>query len=147
VETRSIKAPKFTFKLKGDTITPPLTIEQEKVIHDEIRQYVKGEGKRVRIKATLKEGIKQYTLGFFNARECAKTAVTIEIRLDTARAGFFSTTGEADYEVKSMTADTVFLETLYRKALKTSVSKAFESVREFMEKQDSGNIPNGGSGG
>jgi hypothetical protein len=134
VDTRSIKSPTFTFKQKGDTVIPPLTIEQEKVIHDEIRLYVKGDGPRVRIKATLKDGVKQYTLGFFNAREFAKTSVTIEIMNDTARTGFFSTTGEAYYEVKSTGADTVYLETLYRKALKTSVYKAFESVGEFMEK-------------
>jgi hypothetical protein len=146
-DTRSLKAPKFTFKQKGDTVIPPLTIEQEKVIHDEIRQYVKGDGLRVRIKATLKEGVKQYTLGFFNAREFAKTSVTIELVNDTARTDFFSTTGEAYYEVKSTGADTVYLETLYRKALKTSVYKAFESIREFMEKQKTGDIPDAGSGG
>jgi hypothetical protein len=147
VDTRSIKAPKFTFKQKGDTITPHLTIEQEKVIHDEIRHSVKGDGLRVRIKATLKDGIKQYTLGFFNAREFAKTAITFEIMNDTARTGFFSTTGEANYEVKSTGADTVYLETLYRKALKTSVYKAFESIGEFMEKQKTGAVPDAGSGG
>lgn len=146
-DTRNLKAPKFTFKQKGDTVIPPLTIEQEKVIHDEIRQYVKGDGLRVRIKATLKEGVKQYTLGFFNAREFAKTSVTIELVNDTARTDFFSTTGEAYYEVKSTGADTVYLETLYRKALKTSVYKAFESIREFMEKQKTGDIPDAGSGG
>jgi hypothetical protein len=146
-DTRSLKAPKFTFKQKGDTVVPPLTIEQEKVIHDEIRKYVKGDGLRVRIKATLKDGVKQYTIGFFNAREFAKTAVTIELMNDTSRTDFFSTTGEAYYEVKSTRADTVYLETLYRKALKTSVYKAFESIREFMEKQKTGDIPDAGSGG
>jgi hypothetical protein len=146
-DTRTLKAPKFTFKQKGDTVIPPLTIEQEKVIHDEIRLYAKGEGPRMHIKATLKDGVKQYTLGFFNAREFAKTAVTIELMNDTARTSFFTTTGEAYYEVKSTGADTVYLETLYRKALKTSVYKAFESIGEFMEKQKTGAVPDAGSGG
>jgi hypothetical protein len=141
VAVRSIKAPKFTFRQKGDTIIPPLTIEQEKVVRDEIRQSVTGGGPQVRIKATLKEGIKVYTLGFFHAREYATAAVTIELRLDTARATLFSTTGEANYEVKSMTADSVYLETLYRKALKTAVYKAFESVGEFMRKRANEEIP------
>ena len=135
VDTRAIKAPRFTFKQMGDTITPPLTIEQEKVIHDEIRQYVNGRGRQVRVKATLKEGVKQYTLGFFNAREYAKTVLTIELLNDTVKPYLFSTTGEASYEVRSAKADTADQETLYRKALKTSVYKAFESIRDFLAQQ------------
>jgi hypothetical protein len=46
----------------------------------------------------------------------------------------FSTTGEAAYETKSTRADTVFLESLYRKALKTCVYKAFESIQDYLEK-------------
>jgi hypothetical protein len=136
VNTRGIKAPKFTFKQKGDTIVPRLTIEHEKVIHDEIRQSVNGGGPGVRIKATLKEGVQQYTLGFFNAREYAKAAVTIDLFNGAVEPYFFSTTGEVYYEVKSTMADTVFQEMLYRKALKTAVHKAFESVAGFLEKRE-----------
>jgi hypothetical protein len=139
VTARDLKAPKFTFKQKGDTIAPPLNSEHEKVIRDEIRQYVKGDGRQAKVKATLKEGWKQYTLGFFNAREFAKTAVCIELLNDTTQPYLFSTTGEAYYEVKSPIADTAYLETLYRKALKTSVYKAFESIRDYLAKQKAEN--------
>jgi predicted transcriptional regulator len=139
VTARDLKAPKFTFKQKGDTIAPPLCSEHEKVIRDEIRQYVKGDGRQAKVRATLKEGLKQYTLGFFNAREYAKTAVCIELFNDTTQPYLFSTTGEAYYEVKSPFTDTVYLETLYRKALKTSVYKAFESIRDYLAKQKAEN--------
>ncbi|MBN1128544.1 MAG: hypothetical protein JXA71_06135 [Chitinispirillaceae bacterium] len=143
VAIQNLAAPTATLKKKGDTIMEPLTIEQEKAIHDEIRQCIKGEGVRVRIRATLKDGVKQYSSGFFNAREYARTAVTIELLDEVTQPYFFSTTGEAHYEVKSTKADTAFLETLYRKALKTSVYKAFESIEEFLRKQ----APSSGSDG
>jgi hypothetical protein len=61
--------------------------------------------------------------------------VTVELLDGVTQPWFYKTTGEADYEVKSISPDSTFLETLYRKALKTSLYKAFESVNEFLEKR------------
>jgi hypothetical protein len=135
LDTETLWIPSFTFKKVGDTVIPPLTSAQEAVIKDEIAHYAKGSGPEVKVKATIKEGTKQYSMGFFNSRECAKAAMTVEL-LDSVHTPYlFSTTGEAYYEVKSTKADTLFLEKLYRKALKTCVYKAFESIQEFLEKQ------------
>jgi hypothetical protein len=135
VDTATLIIPRFTFKKVGDTIVPPLSAEQVKIIKDEIAHYASGGKTSVRVKATIKTGIKEYSMGFFYAREYAGADVTIEL-LDTLHNTLlFSTTGEAGNEVKSTRADTVFLESLYRKVLKTCVYKAFESIKEFMEKR------------
>ena len=133
VDTGTLIVPGFTFKKMGDTIVPPLSVIEEKAIKDEIAQYAQGGKTAVRIKATITRGIKEYSMGFFNSREYAGADVNIEL-LDTINnTQLFSTTGEAGYEVKSIRADTVFLESLYRKALKTCVYKAFESIKDYLE--------------
>jgi hypothetical protein len=133
VDTGTLIIPRFTFKKVGDTIVPPLSAEQVKIIKDEIAHYASGGKTAVRIKATITRGIKEYSMGFFNSREYAGADVNIEL-LDTINnTQLFSTTGEAGYEVKSIRADTVFLESLYRKALKTCVYKAFESIKDYLE--------------
>jgi uncharacterized protein YceK len=133
-DTATLIIPGFTFKSVGDTIIPPLSAEQSKIIKIEIAQYASGGKTAVRIKATITKGIKEYSMGFFNSREYALADVNIEL-LDTLNnTQLFSTTGEAAYETKSTRADTVFLESLYRKALKTCVYKAFESIQDYLEK-------------
>jgi hypothetical protein len=134
-DTNRVRPPRFSIKIKGDTVIPPLTPEQKKVISDEIRRYVVGEGVGVRVKATVSDGVKQYNKGFFYAREYTRAVVTVELLDGVTQPWFYKTTGEADYEVKSISPDSTFLETLYRKALKTSLYKAFESVNEFLEKR------------
>jgi hypothetical protein len=135
VDVNPIVIPSFTFKTVGDTIVPPLTTAEERILKDEIAHYAKGGGTEVRVRATIKKGVKQYSKGILYAREYAQAAVEVEL-LDTGQASrFFSATGEADYEIKSTKADSVSLETLYVKALKTCVFKAFESVEEYLEKQ------------
>lgn len=128
VDTITPIIPRFTLKKIGDTIVPSLTALQEKVIKDEIGQYAAGGTTSVRVKATVNECIKEYSMGFFNAREYASAKVTIELMDSKNDTRLFSTTGEANYEVKSTRADTAFLESLYLKALKTSIFKCFESV-------------------
>jgi hypothetical protein len=133
VDTGTLIIPGFTFKKIGDTIVPPLSVIEEKAIKDEIAQYAQGGKTAVRVKATIKTGIKEYSMGFFNSREFAGAAVNIDL-LDTIHnTQLFSTTGEASYEVKSIRADTAFLESLYRKALKTCVYKAFENIEDYLE--------------
>ncbi|MBN2037736.1 MAG: hypothetical protein JW768_13425 [Chitinispirillaceae bacterium] len=135
VDNEAVSIPSFTFKKVGDTIVPPLTMEQEKVIHDEIRKYATGEGTGALVRATINQGVKQYSMGFFNAREYAAATVTIELLQSETEPYLFKTSGESYYEVKSTRADTLFLETIYRKALQTCVYKAFESVASFLEKR------------
>jgi len=133
-DTATVIIPGFTFKRVGDTMIPPLTAEQSKIIKDEIARYASGGKTTVRIKATITKGIKEFSMGFFNSREYAEANVNIEL-LDTIQnTQLFSGAGEAAYEVKATKADTVFLESLYRKALKTCVYKAFESIQDYLEK-------------
>jgi hypothetical protein len=134
-DTRALAAPGHGFKKNGDTLSPPLTTEQEKIIKEEISRYATGGTKTVKVKATIKKGTKEYSRMFFYAREFAQAAITVELFDASDEARIFTATGEANYEVKSTRADTVYLEDLYRKALKTCIYKAFESVDEFLAKQ------------
>ena len=132
---KQIAFPRFAFKKRGDTAAPPLTMRQEQIVREEALRYVSGAGRRVRITATLKDGVKQWEQGFLHSREFARTTVALELYDGTDTPCFFSTTGESNYEVKAVFADTAFLEALYQKALKTSVNKAFESIRDFLAKE------------
>ena len=132
VDTAAVHIPGFTFNKIGDTVNPPLTAAQSQIIKDEIARYASGGATKVRLKATVTKGIKEYSMGFFNSREYAGADINIELWDTVHGAQLFSTTGEADYEVKSTQADTAFLESLYRKALKTCVYKAFESIEDYL---------------
>jgi hypothetical protein len=135
VDTRALVTPGHGFKKSGDTISPPLTAAQEKNIKDEISRYAAAGTRTVSVKATIKKGTKEYTRKFFYAREFAQAAIAVELFDTQNDTRFFTATGEANYEVKSTRADTVYLEDLYRKALKTCIYKSFESVEEFLAKQ------------
>jgi hypothetical protein len=135
VDTGTFVTPGHGFKKNGDTISPPLTTEQEKIIKDEISRYAAGGTRTVSVKATIKKGAKEYTRKFFYAREFAQAAIAIELFDTSNDTRIFTATGEANYEVKSTRADTVYLEDLFRKALKTCIYKAFESVEEYFAKQ------------
>lgn len=135
VDTRTLIVPGFTFKKVGDTIVPPLNAIDEKAIKDEIAQYAKGGKTAVRVKATIITGIKEYSMGFFNSREFAGAAVKIDLWDTIHNTQLYSGTGEAGYEVKSIRADSAFLGSLYCKALKTCVYKAFENIADYLENQ------------
>jgi hypothetical protein len=65
-----------------------------------------------------------------------KTEVVAITLLDSIhQPELFSTSGEAEYEITSTGADVSSLEKLYVKALKLCVYKAFESIDEFLGKQ------------
>jgi hypothetical protein len=135
VDTGTLFIPKFTFKKVGDTMVPPLSAGHIKIIKDEIAYYASGGKTAVRAKATITKGVKEFSMGFFNAREYAGAGITIEL-LDTLNnTQFYSIAAEAGDEIKSTRADTAYLESLYRKELKTCIYKAFEGIKDYMDKR------------
>ena len=135
VDTAALTIPSFAFKTERDTVVPPLTVMEKNEITGEIGRYAKGGDTKVTVRATVKEGIKQYAKGIMSGREYVRAVVAITLLDSIHQPDLFSTSGEAEYEITSTGADVSSLENLYVKALKTCVYKAFESIDEFLEKR------------
>jgi len=122
----------------GDTIIvrPPLSAEQRKVLEDELGNYVTASGTEVKAVVEILKGEKKFMAARVSEVERVKTKLSVTL-YDTSDAIYFAKgNGEAMFELTSLDASDEYIEKLYCKALKASVYKCFEGIREYLKQKE-----------
>ncbi len=127
-DDRELKIPFFCLSKKRDEVRPILTEEHRNIITKEIGHFTSDSGIPVRVAVSLVYGIKKFEGAAFLEKEFVKTALKVEIFDGKHEPFLLSTTGEANLEVKSLSASNDYLEKLYKKCIRMSLLKALESL-------------------
>lgn len=119
----------------GETIElrPPLNAEHRNVIESEIAHYVTASGTEVKVVIEILKGVKKFEAARVSETERVTTKLGVTLYDNSDAAYFAKSGGEAMFELKSLDASDEFIEKLYCKALKASVYKCFEGIRDYLK--------------
>lgn len=129
VTEREIHLPALSFPWQKDKISPVLTIEQKKMIETQIQTYFSNIGKSVKVECEINQAYKEFTAHAFYEREFVQVGIKIKL-LDENNNIIKYCTSTAFFEAKSFDATYDYINKIYEKAIRTSIYKCFESLKE-----------------
>lgn len=137
IASADIEIPRRSKNGDQKDVQPPLSAEHRKILEDEIGKYVTSSGTEVKAVVEIFGGEKKFEAARFSEVERVKVKLGITLYDSSDAVYFAKSNGEAMYELKSLDASEEYIEKLYCKALKASVYKCFEGIRNYLKEKNS----------
>ena len=131
--SRAVDIPRHPKKGQADEINQALNDKHRKLITEEMTVYLETSDKEARVEVEVLEGVKKFEGATFGRTEYVKVKLGVTLYDDVHSPFYLKSSGEAMYEIQSLKASNEFIEKLYQKALKASLYKCFEGIRNSME--------------
>lgn len=136
ISSADIAIPRRSKNGESIVVRPPLSAVHRKLLEDEIANYVTSSGTEVKAVVEIEQGEKKFEAARVTEVEQVKVKLSITLYDNSDAVYFAKSNGEAMYELKSLDASDEYIEKLYGKALKASVYKCFEGIREYLKTKE-----------
>jgi hypothetical protein len=128
-DERSLKIPGLPLSARSDEVAPALSDEQKNMIERHIAGSVEADGAyKAACSVQVVEGVEKYKGSWLSEDMFVKSKIRVVLH-DSLHTPFLaSAEGETEYSFQSNIANTKNFEKLYKKAMKTALAKALESI-------------------
>lgn len=130
VDKGDLKVPAIALREKKGRIQPELVKSHRDLIGDEIKKHLGSDSRKIKFVAFITKGEKGFVSSWKGDQEKVKFAIRIEY-FDEVLKKELKTSGEASYEVSSITSSGDYIEKAYQKAIRNAIHESFVSLKEY----------------